>query len=40
VIDADNPQQGGKKGKDKNKDVVTLVDERLGDQRLHIDCNG
>jgi len=29
VIDDDNPQQGGKKGRDKNKDVMTFVDERL-----------
>ena len=30
VTDAANPQQGGKKGKDKaNKDVVGLVEERL-----------
>ena len=30
VTDA-NPQQGGKKGKDKNKDVVALVDEKLAE---------
>ena len=30
VTDA-NPQQGGKKGKDKNKEVVALVDERLAE---------
>jgi len=30
VTDAANPQQGGKKGKDKtNKDVMGLVKERL-----------
>jgi len=29
VTDANNPQQGGKKSKDKNKDLSVLVDENL-----------
>ena len=29
VTDAGNPQQGGKMGKDQNKDLSVLVDERL-----------
>ena len=29
VTDAGNPQQGGKKGKDKNKDLSVFVDSKL-----------
>jgi len=29
VTNANNPQQGGEKGKCKNKDLSVLVDERL-----------
>ena len=31
MIDAGNPQQGGKKGKDKNKDLAVLVDDKLAE---------
>ena len=31
VTDAGNPQQGGKKGKDKNKDLSVLVDDKLAE---------
>jgi len=36
VINAGNPQQGGKKGKYKNKDVVALVEERLAEINITI----
>jgi len=29
MTDADNPQQGGKKGKNKNKDLAVLADDKL-----------
>jgi len=29
MTDAGNPQQGGKKGNDKNKDLAVLVDDKL-----------
>ena len=29
MTNAGNPQQGGKKGKDKNKDLAVLVDDKL-----------
>ena len=29
VTKVGNPQQGGKKGKDKNKDLAVLVDDKL-----------
>ena len=29
MIDAGNPQQGGKKGKDKSKELEVLVDDKL-----------
>jgi len=29
VTDAGNPPHGGKKGKDKNKDLSVLVDDKL-----------
>jgi len=31
MTDAGNPQQGGKKGKDKNKDLAVLVDDKLAE---------
>jgi len=31
VTDVDNPQQGGKKGKDNNKDLLVLVDHKLAE---------
>ena len=31
MTDGGNPQQGGKKGKDKNKDLAVLVDDKLAE---------
>ena len=31
VTEVDNPQQRGKKSKDKNKDLAVLVDDRLAE---------
>jgi len=31
VTEVSNPQQGGKKGKDKNKDLPVLVDDKLAE---------
>jgi len=31
IIDASNPQHGGKKGKDRNKDLAVLVDDKLAE---------
>ena len=31
MTDVGNPQQGGKKGKDKNKDLAILVDDKLAE---------
>ena len=31
VTDAVNPQQGGKKGKDKNKDLLVPIDDKLAE---------
>ena len=34
VTEVSIPQQGGKKGNDKNKDVMALVEEKLGDATM------